>query len=195
MVKRRDDMRFAYAAGGAGSESVAACHQTFHPCDARGRRPNRKRKLNPLQLFAYWNSVVGAGKLLAQLGDPTSQACRTSGTDPDCGVLAELRRVFDHKSFDNYELIQGDIIETVPRYVKEHPALKVALLHIDVTVYEPTRVILEHLYDKVVKGGLVLFDDFGTVTGESRAIDEFFAGKELTINKLSISHIPAYLRK
>jgi hypothetical protein len=109
--------------------------------------------------------------------------------------LAELRRVFEHKAFNNYELIEGDVADTVPRYLYEHPELKVALLHIDVDVHKPTVVILEHLYERVVRGGLVVFDDFGTVTGETRAIDEFFVGKDVTINKLPISHIPAYLRK
>jgi hypothetical protein len=109
--------------------------------------------------------------------------------------VAELKRVFDHKSFNNYELIQGDILETVPRYVDDHPELKVALLHVDVSVYQPTKVVLEHLYEKVVKGGLVLLDDFGTVKGETSAIDEFLAERDLTVEKLPISHIPAYLRK
>ena len=63
---------------------------------------------------------------------------------------------------------------TVPQYVSAHPELKIALLHIDVDVYKPTVVILNNLYKKVVKGGLIILDDFGEVTGETKAIDEFF---------------------
>lgn len=109
--------------------------------------------------------------------------------------IDELIKVFQYKSFSNIELIPGDILVTIPQYIEEHPELKISLLHIDVDVYQPSVVILNNLYDKVVKGGLVVFDDFGTVAGETRAIDEFFSGKEITINKLSISHIPAYIRK
>lgn len=108
-----------------------------------------------------------------------------------------LVEVLAHKGFDNCELIEGDICRTVPQYVVDHPELKISLLHVDVDVYQPTKVILEHLFNRVVKGGLVVFDDYGTVAGETRAIDEFLekAERELLIEKLPISHIPAYIRK
>lgn len=107
----------------------------------------------------------------------------------------ELNEVFAHKSFQNYELVKGDIIETIPEYISHHPELKIALLHIDVDVYKPSVTILKNLFDKVVKGGLVVFDDYGTVAGETRAVDEFFADEDVHIEKLSISHIPSYIRK
>ncbi|WOO43259.1 TylF/MycF/NovP-related O-methyltransferase [Rubellicoccus peritrichatus] len=107
----------------------------------------------------------------------------------------ELKKVFAYKGFENFDLVQGDVIETIPQYVAEHPELKIALLHIDVDVYKPSVAILENLYDRVVTGGLIVFDDYGTVAGETKAIDEFFAGKDVVIEKLPISHIPAYVRK
>ncbi len=108
--------------------------------------------------------------------------------------MDELKKVFAYKSFKNYEFIQGNILDTVPQYTSEHPELKIALLHIDVDVYEPSATILNHLLDKVVKGGLVVFDDYGAVAGETRAIDEYFSGRNMLIEKLSISHIPSYVR-
>jgi len=112
------------------------------------------------------------------------------------GISAdELKAVFTHKLFTIYKLIQGDICETLPNYVSTHPEFKIALLHIDVDVYKPAVAILNTLYERVIKGGLVVFDDFGTVAGETRAIDEFFKDKDFQIEKLSISHIPAFIRK
>jgi hypothetical protein len=114
------------------------------------------------------------------------------------GISREsLVEVLTYKGFDNCELIEGDICRTVPRYVIDHPELKIALLHVDVDVYQPTKVILEQLFGRVVQGGLVVFDDYGTVAGETRAIDEFLekTGRDLLIEKLPISHIPAYIRK
>ena len=107
----------------------------------------------------------------------------------------ELEEILRRKSFQNYELIQGDITETVPSYKKEHPELKIALLHIDVDVYNPTKVILESLYQCVVPGGLIVLDDYGTVAGETKAVDEYFAGNTPRIEKLPISHIPAFIVK
>lgn len=108
-----------------------------------------------------------------------------------------LMEVLAYKRFENVELIQGDICATVPQYVTEHPALKIALLHIDVDVYRPTKVILEHLFERVVPGGVIVLDDYGTVAGETQAVDEFCskATEKVSIQKLPISHVPAYIRR
>ena len=70
-------------------------------------------------------------------------------------------------------------------------------MHVDVDVYQPTKIIMEQLFSRVVKDGLAVFDDYGTVAGETRAIDEFLghAEEHRLIEKLPISHIPAYIRK
>lgn len=109
--------------------------------------------------------------------------------------IDELNEIFTLKSLQNYELIQGDICETVPQYLQQHPELKIALLHIDVDVYKPTVTILDHLFDHVVRGGVIAFDDFATIAGETRAIDEFISGKDILIEKLPISNIPCFIRK
>ncbi|MBG97195.1 MAG: hypothetical protein CL866_10100 [Cycloclasticus sp.] len=90
--------------------------------------------------------------------------------------------------------MQGDIKTTLPKYVEEHLELKISLLHIDVDVYEPTMTVLENCFDRVVSGGIIMMDDYGTVPGETRAIDDFLRDKNLLIEKLPISHIPAYIR-
>ncbi|MCW1341325.1 TylF/MycF family methyltransferase [Campylobacter jejuni] len=41
----------------------------------------------------------------------------------------------------------------MPEYCDKHPEFKIAFLHIDVDIYEPTVTILENLFDKVVRGG------------------------------------------
>lgn len=105
----------------------------------------------------------------------------------------ELEKVFSHKEFSNYEFIEGDISVTIPEYIKTHPELKISLLHIDVDIYEPSKIILENLYERVVKDGIIIFDDYSIVPGATRAIDEFFI--ETRIEKLSISHVPSFIIK
>lgn len=107
----------------------------------------------------------------------------------------ELESVFQSKGISNIEFVSGDILETVPEYVGSHPELKIAFLHIDVDVYRPTQIALEFLYDRVVRGGVIVFDDYGTVSGETKAVDEFMQQKDVTIQKLSISHIPSFIVK
>jgi len=147
----------------------------------------------------YSRKVIGFdafGKFPEQEGVTDQQFIARFEQEGGQGIsMAELKDVFHHKSITNYELVQGDICATLPRYLDEHPELKIALLHIDVDVYKPSLVILNTMFDRVVRGGVVVFDDFGTVAGETKAIDEYLAGKDIFIEKLPISHIPAYIRK
>jgi hypothetical protein len=107
--------------------------------------------------------------------------------------VAELRRVLAHKGFRNTELVAGDINQTVPAYVKSHLELRIALLHIDVDCYEPSVTILEHLFHRIVPGGLLVLDDYGKVAGETRAVDEFLHRHPHQLQKLPICHVPTYL--
>ncbi|MEQ8625569.1 MAG: TylF/MycF/NovP-related O-methyltransferase [Vicingaceae bacterium] len=107
----------------------------------------------------------------------------------------ELQTHLDNKKTTNFKLIEGDIKETLPKYLEDNPSLKIALLHIDVDVYEPTKLILENLWDKIVDGGVLMLDDYGTVEGETKAVDEFFEGQKINIAKPKYYHIPSYIVK
>jgi Macrocin-O-methyltransferase (TylF) len=107
----------------------------------------------------------------------------------------ELESVMSFKNFTNVELVKGDINQTVPEYVKEHPELKIALLHIDTDVYEPAVTILNSFFDHVVRGGLIVLDDYGTFPGETKAVDEFIKTRDLSIRKLPFYQVPSYIIK
>lgn len=109
--------------------------------------------------------------------------------------MAELERVLARKGFRNTELIPGDINHTVPAYARAHQELRIAFLHIDVDCYEPTATVLGHLFERVVPGGVVVFDDYGRVAGATRAVDEFLLRHPHPLEKPPICHIPAFLVK
>ncbi|MDP2710636.1 MAG: TylF/MycF/NovP-related O-methyltransferase [Solirubrobacteraceae bacterium] len=110
--------------------------------------------------------------------------------------IDQLRQVLSHKGTDRHvELIAGDIVETVPEYVARHPELRISLLNLDTDIHEPAVVILEHLYPRIVRGGVLLLDDYGTFPGETAAVDEFFAGQDVTIEKLPLAMTPCFVRK
>lgn len=56
---------------------------------------------------------------------------------------------------------------------------KLAFVHIDVDLYEPTRDSLEFFYPRVTPGGIIVCDDYGFVScpGATQAVDEFMAGR------------------
>lgn len=107
-------------------------------------------------------------------------------------TFEEMERILSYKNIANYELIQGDINFTLPQYCIKNPQLKIAFLHIDTDVYEPAVTILESLYDRVVRGGIIAFDDYGIFPGETKAADDFLVNKAESLQKLSIAHIPSF---
>ena len=80
------------------------------------------------------------------------------------------------------EIIDGDIFDTLDKFLEEHPGLKISLLHLDVDLYDVTKYSLEKLYDLVCTGGVVCFDEYGLVPwqGETKAADEFFESRGLS---------------
>ncbi|MEQ8507878.1 MAG: TylF/MycF/NovP-related O-methyltransferase [Rhodospirillaceae bacterium] len=110
--------------------------------------------------------------------------------------MDQLNAVLDHKGINkNIELVGGDICETVPEYVKAHPELKISLLNLDTDIYEPAVTILEHLYPRLVPGGILIIDDYGTFPGETDAIDEYFKGQDIRIQKFPYAMTPTFLVK
>lgn len=95
--------------------------------------------------------------------------------------------------YQNIELVEGDILKTVPEYKSKNPHLKISLLHIDVDLHEATAVCLNELYPLVSKGGIVVLDDYGAFAGANKAIDDFFKGRKMKINKLPYSNAISFV--
>lgn len=93
------------------------------------------------------------------------------------------------------ELVEGDVLETVPAYVKAHPNLKISLLNLDTDIYEPAVTVLQYLYPKLVKGGILITDDYRVFPGETKAIDDFFKGKKVTIRNFPNLKTPHFIIK
>lgn len=72
---------------------------------------------------------------------------------------------------DRMHFVQGQVEQTLPAMMPE----RIALLRLDTDWYESTRHELEHLYPRVVEGGILIVDDYGHWQGARRAVDEYFA--------------------
>lgn len=107
----------------------------------------------------------------------------------------DLEDVLNKKNIQNFELIQGDILETVPTFKENNPHTKIALLHIDTDVYEPAKIILNNFFELIVPGGVIMFDDYGTFPGETKAADELIKELNLKIHKLPLYKTPSYIIK
>ena len=114
----------------------------------------------------------------------------------DGSDVKELNNILLDKKFSNFELVKGDVKKTIPNLIKQHPGLKISLLHLDMDIYEPTKFTLNKLFPYVVKGGIILLDDYNEVFGATKATDEFLKlNKGLKITKLNFYRKPSYIVK
>lgn len=75
------------------------------------------------------------------------------------------------------EFVKGDVCQTIPRFVAEKgDGLRIALLNLDLDLYEPTRVALEQFAPRMARGGIIIVDEYAVDTfgGETKAVDEYF---------------------
>lgn len=141
--------------------------------DAFGKFPRQKLALN--SDISFINEFEEAG------GDGLS--------------VQEVKEIFARKGFENVALNEGNVFETLPKFIEENPATRIAYLHLDMDVKEPTEYALDLLYERVVSNGLIVFDDYNAVAGETDAVDAFVAKHKLRLEKTSHYYVPAFVRK
>src|SRR4051794_8945995 len=125
--------------------------------------------------------------------DPTEEDRRYDGA-PAQALLAERPRTAWVWAVASLEDVQEGMAETgypaerihyhrgmVEETIPGAAPRDIALLRLDTDWYASTKHELEHLYDRVPSGGLVLFDDYGYWDGARRAVDEFVAERGLRL--------------
>ena len=70
---------------------------------------------------------------------------------------------------DRVHFVKGKVEDTVPGGRRSRSSI----LRLDTDWYASTRHELEHLYPRLVSGGVLLIDDYGWWQGSREAVDEF----------------------
>ena len=120
---------------------------------------------------------------------------RFEGSGGDGLNELEVEQILSSKNFENFELIKGNVLETLPQYLERNSECRISFLHLDMDVKEPTDFALDQLYDYVVPGGLIVFDDYSAVAGATISADRFAKKHGLKIEKLPYYCVPAFIRK
>lgn len=111
--------------------------------------------------------------------------------------LKDAIKIFDRDRFipwkDRVKLIEGNIEETVPKFVENNPGIRFSLVHFDCDMYQPTKAGLEYFWPRLSKGGIFLFDEYAIKEwpGETKAVDDYFIDKNVKIRKLTWNNVPA----
>ncbi len=112
-----------------------------------------------------------AGQLLQQHDRHDSQSVWC------CSGLEEVRQTMQTTGYpaERIRFVQGPVEQTLPLTRPE----KIALLRLDTDWYESTRCELEHLYPRLVPGGVLIIDDYGHWNGCRKAVDDYFSGQQI----------------
>jgi len=78
---------------------------------------------------------------------------------------------------EKFHFIKGKVETTLPQFAPE----KISILRLDTDWYESTLHELIHLFPKLVKGGVLIIDDYGYWKGSRKAVDEYFAKNMIKI--------------
>lgn len=112
-----------------------------------------------------------------RLTEDSSQWCRATIDDVQQNLLStQYPRARLH-------FVQGKVEDTIPATM---PAGDIAILRLDTDWYESTKHELEHLYPRLVSGGVLIIDDYGHWRGARQAVDEYIEANGL---KLLLSRV------
>jgi O-methyltransferase len=81
-------------------------------------------------------------------------------------------RAMELAGASNYEMINGWFNETLPQFRVAQP---IAVLHLDADWYDSILTCLNHLFDSVIEGGLIIIDDYYVWDGCSRAVHDYLS--------------------
>lgn len=93
-----------------------------------------------------------------------------------------------------YELIKGDVCETVPQYLKDHPETIVALAYFDLDLYKPTKAVIDAIRHRIPKGAVIAFDEINdpACPGETLALLESFGINNFRIERYQYNARTSY---
>ncbi|MEO6629862.1 MAG: TylF/MycF/NovP-related O-methyltransferase [Aquihabitans sp.] len=138
-----------------------------------------------LEPVNYTRTIIGFDTFA---GIPDVTAEDTTGSAPsanlakgafafdDIDSLHQACAAFDANRFLGHipkvELVKGDILQTLPAYLEDNQHLVVSLLHLDMDVFEPTKLALQLVTPRMPKGAIIVFDQVNQrpYPGETRAV-------------------------
>lgn len=146
-----------------------------------------------LYLFdTYEGMTPPTAEDLRRDGRPAQELLDAQGKDRPIWAVASLEDVragFDTVPYpkERVHYVRGRVEDTVPGQAPE----QISILRLDTDWYASTKHELEHLYSRLVSGGVLLIDDYGYWQGSRQAVDEFLdkTGEQLLLLRMDEGRI------
>ena len=142
--------------------------------------PNSNKKVVGFDIF----NTVEASEILSKDGETDKDSMkvvydRVEHSDLTLESVSE-RLKGTEVSEDKFKLIKGDVEESLPKFLAENQGFRISLLYIDVDLDRPTYNSLKFLWDRILPGGIVLFDEYEYHKfSESTGVERFLKEKGL----------------
>lgn len=155
-------------------------------CNLRGiHEPyNHSRRIVGFDTFGGFAGVEQADGGFSQDGDYAT----ASGYEEELTEILSLHESFSPiAQIRKFELVKGDVVETLPHWLEANPHAIVAMAIFDMDIFKPTRVALETILPRLVKGSMLVFDELNCphFPGETQAVMEV-----LGLNNLRLERFP-----
>ena len=118
-----------------------------------------------------FNDRPAANLMAGEDGDQVAELVKAAA--PLEGVRAAMKST--GYNMDLIKFIEGDVCHTLPLTSTG----EIALLRLDTDFYDSTLVEMEVLYPRLVRGGVMIIDDYGHWQGAKKAVEEYFARPEI----------------
>lgn len=171
---------------GSGLMSFSLFSSIFEPV-------NYTRKIIGFDTFEGFPSLTPKDKAGQ---DPNAKA---GGMKVDSfGELKKYIELYDQNRFighiNKVELVKGDLTKTAPEYIKNNPHLVVALLYLDLDIYEPTKAAIKTFLPRMPKGAIIVFDELNHPDwpGETLAVFEEFGIKNLRLERFPFDSVRSF---
>lgn len=136
---------------------------------------NYTRKIVGFDTFTGYTSIShedGKSELVKEGGYSTTKNYER--------YLAEILNYHEEENtmshIKKYELVKGDVLITVEKYLEEHPETIIACAYFDLGLYEPTKKCLEAIKLYITRGTVVAMDELNSreFPGETLAFKEIW---------------------
>lgn len=154
-------------------------------------------RLEHVKRMVYGFDYFDAEKLVSGINtaDRSLMASLFTSRDFDSkGYEHVLKRITQDIGFTNFALLAGDVFSTVPDFLAQNPGFRASIINFDLDTAEPTIFALNQFWDRLVPGGVLIFDEYAiNEWTESDAVDEFIRSKGLRLKYTNIDAPTAYL--
>jgi O-methyltransferase len=123
-------------------------------------------------LFDSFEGLPQAKEIDGEAAMAWQSNTESDGYYDNCKAEMDIAKQAMELSGADFKLIKGWFNETLPVTNVEEP---IAVLRLDGDWYDSTMDCLKQLYPKVIKGGIVILDDYHTWDGCSRALHDYLS--------------------